>query len=227
MPLPDKFNIAGSPEQVALLLPILEAVYLGFKEIQATGGGREQEAPPKRKGKIKITLKFFGYTATNKQKKVEIGFRLMHDDPATITLQRLQYLGQRIHSKFDNWQHQTGKKLVSYTDWDNGYQFQLQVPSLVEGRRITEQVLDIQSHSPKNEYLQLNQVADEQERYPDIPEKIPIAGQLVRPPQQRSVAIVKFTQAIIKFPHIQDFHQLCDRSGNVIKNLDFLKNYDD
>jgi hypothetical protein len=223
----DKFVFSGSPEQLQVLLPFAEMMWQMLQNVQATGGGRESELSPKRKGKIKITLKFFGYTAENKQKKIEVGLRLMHDDPTVITLQRLQYLGERIHSKFDNWQHQTGKKLVSYTDWENGYQLQLQVPSLAEGRRITEQILDIQSHSVKDELLRLNQVADEEKRYPELPEKIPIAGQLVRPPQQRAVATVKFTQAIVKFPHIPEFHQLCDRSGNVIKNLDFLKNYDD
>lgn len=227
MPLPDKFTVAGSPEQVALILPILQAMYLGFKELEVSGGGgRESEFAPKRRGKIKVKLLFNGVTDLGKRKSVEIGFRLMNDDPRTITLDRLKYLGQRIHFKFNNWSHQTGKKMVTYADWDKGYQFQLRVPSIAEGQRIIESVLDIQSHSPEWEYLYLNGAVNENERYKDIPDKVQLAGLLVRPNTQRARAVVKFSTAYIKFPHIQNYEKLCDKEGNVIKSLDFLKAYD-
>jgi hypothetical protein len=228
MPLPDKYYFSGTPEQLSMLLPFAQIVHKALEGLEVdAGGGTPKELAPKRSSKILIKLVFFGLSVQGRRKSVETRFRLMKDDPKTITLARIQFLARQIHQRFNNWEHTTGKRLACYADWDNGYQLQLQVPSLAEAQRIVEQVLDIQSHSPDWTNLTIDQNANEESRYPVLPDKVQIANTSIRPSQQRVTAKVRFTRALIKFPHIPRFVQICTKKGDIIPNLSFLGDYTD
>jgi hypothetical protein len=201
-----------------------------LEELQSLGGGdssSEKEVSPKRRRYIKIKLKFHGYTDVNRRfKRVESTFRLMKDDPKTISLNRIQSLGDTIQKKFNNWKHRTGKMMCCYANHDQGYQLQLQVPDLAEGRRVIEQILDIQGHSPDWADLYYSQSAEPATRYKETPDKVSVAGQLVRPPAQRSLATVSFFKAYIKFPATTRYRPLCDTKKVLFKDFKFLESAD-
>lgn len=196
---------------------------------EALPQGHEKELAPKRRGKILIKLFFSGMTTRQRRKTVEISIRLMGsaDSPELITLERIQELSNAIVAKFGNWEHITGKQMFSYSDWDKGYQLQLLANDETEARRIVDQILDIQGHRPEWEYFNLCKNLDEAQRYPDLPNKITVAGKVVRPPQQRAVTTVKFKRALIKFPHIPSAFPLCSPQNNLVKDLNFLENFVD
>lgn len=217
--------VAGSYSEMKTQMMLLKQQKI---ESEGFGSFQEKELAPKRRGKILIKLCFSGKTAKGKRKTAESSFRLMSQNPATITLDQVKLLSQKIVAKFGNWQHQTGKLSYCYADWDKGYQLQqIYVPSEAEAKRVVEQILDIQGHSPEWEYLTLNKNVNEEVRYPELPDKITIAGKSVRPPQQRASAIVKFQRALIKFPHLPSAFPLCNKDINLINDLNFLNDYDD
>ncbi len=113
--------------------------------------------------------------------------------------------------------------MASYSDWEKGYQLQLLVPNLEEAKRVTEQILDIQEHSPQWEYLEFKGNANEVERYEELPDKVQVAGKLVRPVPQRATATVKFYKALIKFPHLPRYYPLCDNKKVLLTDLKFLE----
>jgi hypothetical protein len=222
-----QINLVGDSESLPDMVVMADVInqLLG----QMVTEGREKELAPKRVGKILIKLFFSGTTTKGRRKTVESSMRLMSSKDAAkiITLDRIRYYGSMIVKKFGDWQHKTGKSLYCYADWDKGYQLQLLVPSETEAKRIVEQILDIQSHKPEWEYLSLSKNTNEAKRYPDLPNKIDIAGKKVRPPTQRAVCTVKFQRALIKFPHIPTAFPLCGRKDVLIKDLNFLNIYDD
>jgi hypothetical protein len=169
-------------------------------------------------------LKFFGSTPLGKKIEVEKSIRLMKINPATVTAQQIKALADRVYSKFDNWTHRTGKVSCNYIDRDKGYQLQqIYVPDLSEGKKLVEQILDIQNDSPDWEYLTYNQSAEPSEAYDETPDKHVLAGYSIRKPQKRPSGTVYFTEALIRFPGTPNYETLCTRGGYRLDNLDFLK----
>jgi hypothetical protein len=229
MTLPNEFMVVGSEELLKpLILQLMALHYGGGSGSGGSGGIKEVGWFPGVKEKIKVTLRFIGRTNTGKYLEVEKSIRLMAIDPATVTLEQLQNLARKIHSKFDNWSHQTGKISCNYVRKDQGYQLQqIHVPTLAEGKRVIEQILDIQSHSPDWEFLTYNQSDEPQEAYPETPHKHILAGYSIRKPQRRPLGSVSFTEATISFPATNFRETLCTRGGQIIKNLDSLKSLAD
>jgi hypothetical protein len=130
----------------------------------------------------------------------EIGFRLMDaggDDD--ITESAAKALGQQIKSLFGGsgfiWRK--GKDLVSYSDWEKGYQLQILCRDKDEGKRVIERVLSIQNHNPNWENM--NYIANEQPsaRYPTIPLRKPVLGRMQRMQRERPIADVRFQYASV------------------------------
>lgn len=195
-------------------------------EIEGSGGGGEIERNlhPKFKGKIKIRLWFYGSTNTGKKKQVEKSLRLMKVDPTTVTFQQIQGVAQKIHSKFNAFQLSLGKISFNYTEWDKGVQLQqMYLANQAEARKLVEQILDIEGYSPDWDFLNYTASVQPESRYPETPEKVVIAGQNIRTDQQRPLGTVKFNHAEILFPRFKSYEFLCDKEGNIIKDLDFIK----
>jgi hypothetical protein len=226
----DKFTFSGTPEQLMTMLSTAQMTYQMMQGVESTGGGSfaEKEMYPMFKGKFRIKLSFFGKTTTGKDKPVEKSFRLMKVDPATVTLKTLQDLAKRIHSKFNNWQIVLGKNAYNYVNWDQGVQLQqMYFKNIDEAKKLVDAILDITGQSPDWKYLNGDSNAQAEERYPEIPNKVILAGQSIRTYQQRPFGTVKFTKAYILFPHITRYEFLCDAKGNIIKDLNFLEEYND
>lgn len=223
----DKFNFSGTPEQLAQMLPIAEMMY---QMLQATKDEpivvTPKELAPKRKGKMKVNLHFVEDLANTdpdyQPVKGNIGFRLMNKNYSQMNLNDLKALGSRIHNKFGDagkfvWKK--GKDLYSYSDWDKGYQLQIIAINVAEAKRVIEQVLDIQNHSP--DWENLNKVIPEEpmSRYPTLPDKEIIFGVSIRPQRQRPIADVRFRYASLYIPKFNRAIILVDRKGKIIDSL--------
>jgi hypothetical protein len=226
--VPDKFTFSGTPEQLMMMLSNAQVLYHMTKGIESDGGGSfaEKEMTQKFEGKFRIKLLFLGKTQTGKKKKVEKSFRLMKVDPSTVTLKQLQDLAKKIHSKFNTWKILTGKNAYNYVHWEQGVQLQqMYFKDIAEAKRLVEAILDITGQAPDWEYMNIDTSAEPEERYPEIPDKYVLAGKSVRTYQQRPYGTVSFIKAYILFPHISRYEFLCDADGNIIKDLNFLDNY--
>lgn len=114
-----------------------------------------------------------------------------------ITMDYVQTLAAKVKAKFGTppfvWTK--GKTLVSYADWDKGYQFNVLGVSDAESRRVIESVLDLQSHSPDWEKAQNNVNLAPEKAYPEVPDKKNILGKVVEQPSRRRVVKVQFEYA--------------------------------
>ncbi|NJR71417.1 MAG: hypothetical protein HC771_24445 [Synechococcales cyanobacterium CRU_2_2] len=186
-------------------------------------GGEDEKSPPyslNRRGKPVIKLYFtedyddveIGYQRV----KGQISFRLMSQTVEGLTnAEAIQY-GNRIKTAFGSaggfiWQK--GKILASYADWEKGYQLQLLVRTEAEAKRVIEQVLDIQQHSPDWEYLSYKVADSPSQAYPTIPPTQIILGKSRRLARRRPTANVRFKTALLFVPGLASPIALYDRSG--------------
>lgn len=228
--LPENFVVSGTPEQLAIMLPLLEAQYQFFKNLDLPegGGGYEDRLVPEFKGKIKLKLKFLGKTETGKDKDIEKSIRLLKLDPATITLAKIQALARLTYSKFHNFEILLGKNSFNYVNWNQGAQIQqMQFLNEAQARKLVEQLLDIAEESPNWKFLRNDSSSTPLERFPEVSDKVIVAGHAIKLPQQRPLGKVKFSQAYIRFPYTTRYELLCSNSGKIIQSLDFLKAYND
>jgi hypothetical protein len=228
MTLPENFVVSGTPEQLAILLPLLEAQYQFFKNIDVpAGGGSSRPLPVDVKGKIYIKLYFKGIIrGTASTHRTEKSFRLMHDDPKTISLQRLTFLANQTKTKFNNFTFTTGHDTYTYNEPAQGFNRVFgHFSSESDARRLFEQLLDIPQLSPKWERLTKSIVVQPGNRFQDPPEKVIQANVSIRADRERPIANMTFSHATIKFPHIRNEIDLVDRYGNVLQSLAVIEQY--
>lgn len=146
----------------------------------------------------------------------EITFRLMSQSPETLTEAELQNYANRIRSGFATgagFQWQKGKVMCTYTDNSKGYKLQLLCRNKSEARRIIEQVLDIQNHTPDWKLLNVSENEEPASRYPTIPPNQRILNKTRRSPRQRPTATVRFKYASMHIHGLPLPIVLVDRSG--------------
>ncbi len=126
-----------------------------------------------------------------------ITFRLMNKTNETITATDVDLLAQKVESKFAKppfvWNK--GKKCYTYFDKKKGYQLKINVPNEVEAKRVIEQVLDLQGHSPEWEFLNLNQAVQELQKYDETPRSKIILGKPRKQIRRRPIGKVTFYRA--------------------------------
>lgn len=99
----------------------------------------------------------------------EISFRLMHESQESLTMANARTYANKIRSLFasgNGFVWKRGKLRASYFDKSKGYMLQLLVRSESEAKRVIEQVLDIQSHSPDWQFLNVSTNQEPSRRYP-------------------------------------------------------------
>lgn len=217
MVLPDKFNFSGTPEQLTILLPFAEFMYVALKDLEATGGGSTRPIPSDIKGKIYIKLYFKGIvTGTTATHSVEKTFRLMNDDPRTISSARLKTLAERTKSKFDNFTFTTGRDTYTYNCPEQGFsRIWGHFNSQSDAMRMFEQLLDIPQLSPEWKYLSKSSLVQPGDRFQEPPQKVLQGSQLIRSNRERPIAFMKFHKSTIKFPHIHQELSLVEPSGQI------------
>jgi len=180
----------------------------------------------KRKFKPQITLKFSedladvdpGYDPV----EGEISFRLMNQESTTLTISEAKAYANKVKTAFcaaGGFLWKKGKVMVSYSDWDKGYQLQLLCRDKAEGKRVIEQVLDIQGHSPDWKHMNVNENQEPLARYPTIPPNKRILDKTRRQPRERPIATVRFQWAELSIHGEPSARILADRTGRWDKAL--------
>lgn len=145
----------------------------------------------------------------------EINVRLMNETNETLTEAEVLQYAQRVRSNFavgSGFVWRKGKILASYTDRERGYKMQLLVRTEAEARRVIEQVLDLQNHTPNWEKLNISQNQNETIRYPILPPTERILGRNRRMPRARPIADVRFVSAYLHVHGLPNPIVLVDRS---------------
>lgn len=145
-----------------------------------------------------------------------ISIRLMDHDPSSLTPAIAQTFANRVKSLFgvgSGFVWKKGREMCSYSDWAKGYQLQLLCRSESEGRRIVEQVLDIQQDSPKWEMFEHKQNAEPATAFPTIPGRERIYGEVRREPRLRPVADVRFKYSTLHIEGVPNPIVLVDKTG--------------
>lgn len=220
--------LAGSAEMLkpVIVETLANHQLIANRDIGTVYNYDPDRSAPKRATKPHVVLEFLQSKKEKTGNRLltgRISFRLMNKTAQTLTVEEVKHIGERIKAKFGHPQYlwNKGKILVTYTDWDKGYQLELLVPDENEGRKIIEQVLDIQGHSPDWENMNINKPAEPLAKYPNKAEKEIILGKTIEMPQRRGVGRVLFQYAYIKLdgvPPINLFDLTGRRSKPVVPN---------
>jgi len=143
----------------------------------------------------------------------EITYRVINESEKTINEAKAKVIAEKIKTKFAKpnlFTWRKGTKIVRYLDKEKGYDFRLFVTDESEGRRIIEQVLDLQNHSPEWERLRISESRAE---YPNKPPREMIYGELRRLPRRRPTEIVSFRYAELHVHGLPSAVSLVDTTG--------------
>lgn len=224
-----KYILAGDARDIPLAASMLLAIEQMFEQYKSEGGGTSRPIPSYVQGYIYIKIYFEGIIVnTALRHRVEKSFRLMNDNPKTISLDRLKLLAERTKTKFDSLSFKTGITAWTYNVPEHGFNRVWGFyDSIAEAKKLYEQLLDIDGHSPDWKKLTFSGVAEPGSRFSEPPEKVTQANTLIRVERERPVANMKFKRAAIKFPHIRHEIDLVTDAGSTLSSLDFLKPYQD
>jgi hypothetical protein len=166
--------------------------------------------------KPQVTLHFLesletveeGYSAV----EGEISFRLINATNQDVTPTEAEALAQSVKSAMTDplFVMRKGRILCTYKDLDNGYNFRLFVTGEDEARRVIEQVLLIQGHSPDWEFLVIH---ESRQTFPIVPPEKTIYGRNRRTPRRRPRADVRFRYATLNIHGLQNPVTLLDTTG--------------
>ena len=152
----------------------------------------------------------------------EISFRLMNQETTSITNAEVTNWANKVKTNFGTgtgfvWKK--GKEFTSYTDKEKGYQLQLLVRDLAEGKKVVEQVLDLQGHTP--DWSKLNHLKNEAETiaFPTIPGNQTILGKSYKKPRKRPIADVRFQYAALNLHGFPKPIILYDKTGYYTKAI--------
>ena len=146
----------------------------------------------------------------------EISFRLANQTTETLSQAEAVTYANRVRTAFGSgsgfvWRK--GKITASYRDESKGYRLKLYVRDEAEGKRVIEQVLDVQQHSPDWENLTFVESDQPSSAYPTIPPTQVILGKSRRLPRRRPIADVRLQYAFLHVWGIPNPVVLVDRSG--------------
>jgi hypothetical protein len=145
----------------------------------------------------------------------EISIRIMNEETHTITQSKINQLATRIRDNFARppFRWRKGKDMASYFDKAKGYQLKILCRDQAEARRIVEQVLDIQGHTPNWKNLNFSQNLEPSQAFPTLPPTEIILGKRCILPRKRPIAEVVFRYAVLHLHGKSNPICLVDRSG--------------
>lgn len=151
--------------------------------------------------------------------EMEVSFRWMEETQKSLSAnpRKLNEMALKIKNKFAKpiFKIKKGKNMYTYFHWEEGYQFQLQVANKPEAKRITEQILDLRGHSPDWEFFNTITNENPAKRYPIIPEKQIILGDVVKT-RSRPIGTVHFQYAFVVVPPKKAPVYLVDVTGKKV-----------
>lgn len=143
----------------------------------------------------------------------EISFRLMGQTSTTLTQAEMQAYANRIRTVFSagsGFTFKKGRLKASYKDQSRGYNMILTIWSEAEAKRVIEQVLSVQNHTPDWDFLTISEA---KKTFPTIPGFQMILGKQRRKPRQRPIGTVRFRYAELKLHGLPNDITLIDRTG--------------
>lgn len=146
--------------------------------------------------------------------KADITFRLMGERHDTITPAKAQTLANKIKNNFTlnkGFVWKKGREKWTYFDSEKGYQLRILAWNETEAKKIIEQVLDIQGHTPDWEAFLT--VAKRQHNFTTIPGTHHLYGKTRRKVRDRPVAFVRFRYAELKVHGLFRDVTLVDMTG--------------
>ncbi|MGF1481252.1 MAG: hypothetical protein ACFB4I_17510 [Cyanophyceae cyanobacterium] len=129
-----------------------------------------------------------------------ISFRLMGETSENMTRAEVERLADRIDRSFNvgsGFIWRRGKDMLTYNDRDRGYWMQILCRSQAEGRRVVEQVLDVQQHTPDWSLAAYKENLEPTQAYPTVPPPMRILNETYREPRRRPIADVRFRYALL------------------------------
>lgn len=212
--------LAGTPEELKGNIPLLLAIVQIIKYYSSLNN-LDIDKIVHRKSKPKLKLTFIENIRKTKQVGLypltgEVSFRLMDHSATSLTTNQLVTMGQKIKSKFGGktpfvWHK--GKKMLSYTDWDKGYQFQVLCNKKESGKALIEQVLDLRGESPAWENANYITCDQEAKKYPSKAKHEMILQKTRRLPERRPIVDVEFAYATLHLYGLNKPIVLYDRTG--------------
>jgi hypothetical protein len=146
----------------------------------------------------------------------QISFRLMGKTPENLTQADVNNYAQRIKTLFGNsggFSWRKGKHMLTYIDPEKGYFLQLLVNDQTEGKRIVEQVLDIQSHAPDWQYANYKENLEPAQAFPANPPNKTLVGKSRKQYKKRPVVTVRFKFAELHVKGLPNPYILYDKTG--------------
>lgn len=217
--------ITGSNSEIRQSLALIKTFEGLIKSLGIEPSSNARPIPNYANNKCLVTLKFKGIiTGKTIEHYVESSFRWVKVDAKTVTLDQIKTLATTIKSKFDNLTFTTGRSAYCYNSIDQGFNRSWgYFNSLSDAQRLFEQMLDLQGFSPEWERLSCSTLPVPGSRFNDPPEKVQQAGILIRSERERPIAVMKFYNAVIKFPHYPKQITLVDRNLQTIQKLPFTQ----
>lgn len=146
--------------------------------------------------------------------QAEITFRIMGETESTMTPAKAEVLARKINSLFATGKGFTWKKgheKWNYHDQSKGYQLSVLAWNETEAKKIIEQVLDIQGHTPDWEAFLT--VSTKKRSFLTIPKLKLIFGKQRREPRDRPIAFVRFRYAELHIWGMVHPATLVDKTG--------------
>ena len=150
----------------------------------------------------------------------EIGFRLMNETTETLSTANARSLALKCKTAFgvgSGFVWRKGKESYSYTDPKKGYRLRILTRSETEAKRVIEQVLDVQSHTPNWDNLNKNEAVNSSTKYPTNPGTHTIMGKSYKKYRRRPVADVRFMHSELHIDGLPRPIILYDNSGRYFK----------
>jgi hypothetical protein len=199
---------------------------LGYKDCDTSQDGSKELTTKNRGDKPTIKLYFYepldeveeGYRRLDGT----ISFRIMGGIKQTDSKNEFRSFGLKIRSEFakpNRFIWKKGKTLISYCDWDKGYQFQLLVRNKSDAKEIITKTLSIQNHIPDWKYMNVIENEEPTQAYPTIPETTILLGESRKEARRRPIANVRYAYSTLKIPGLPEKIILHDSTGRKSKAL--------
>jgi hypothetical protein len=232
----DLIYLKGSPKELKPIIMQIMAMHqlIESKDIGTIYAYTNDLESVRRAGKPNVTLAFLEDSNYNKKaprNNIEQGrrrqqgvirFRLMNETTQSFSKANGTALGNRIKEVFGSnsgfvWNK--GKTLYSYTDWEQGYQFQLLCKTEAEAKRIISAVHSLQLHTPNWKYFNTVKNDEELVKYPEFPGNHLVMGEQLPIPKTRPVVDVRFQYAYVRLQGVVNPITLYDRTKKRAKAL--------
>lgn len=143
----------------------------------------------------------------------EVSFRLIGQTYETFSRADAIAKGQKIKQLFGGgggYRWKRGRKKCLYLDKSKGYDFRLQSIDVAEAKRVIEQTLDINGHTPNWEHFS---EVSKNKTYRTTPEYKQVLGKRVAQPTSGRIGYVRFRWAELKMNELANPVVLCDLTG--------------